>query len=385
MHFLSLNYHILEADTDMQTNRFNMWQVECSQATVPPGSPVHGIPQARILELVAISSSRGPSQPKDWTQVSHIAGRFFTIWATREYTYTYVYIYISYPLLRMCVFSSELNRQILSPAKLYLLQKVFEGNKAHKADKALCLAYSWWSINASYYGQSPDSFHGGSVGKGSTCNAGDPGSIHALRRSPGEGKGYPLQYSGLENSMDCIVHGVYTKRRTRLSDFHFHYDRSPAVVWVSWDGHSSLITLGLKIPSAGLRKYFEWGKTLVYQHPHDCTTMHLGVGLALLLSPRVISLEERTWGGGEQRPNLRPQHLCICVTPPHHPRVTAASLLPPSANRSFGQVLTQNHTAQNILEKKDPAWPSWHSWENNSLSAIDLPFNTPPGSYLTSK
>ena len=37
---------------------------------------------------------------------------------------------------------------------------------------------------------------------------------------PGEGKGYPLQYSGLENSMDCIVHGV-TKSRTRLSDFHF--------------------------------------------------------------------------------------------------------------------------------------------------------------------
>jgi len=39
--------------------------------------------------------------------------------------------------------------------------------------------------------------------------------------SPGEGKGYPLQYSGLENSMDCTVHGV-TKSRTRLSYFHFH-------------------------------------------------------------------------------------------------------------------------------------------------------------------
>ena len=41
-----------------------------------------------------------------------------------------------------------------------------------------------------------------------------------LQRSPGEGKGHPLQYSGLENSIDCIVHGV-TKSRTRLSDFHF--------------------------------------------------------------------------------------------------------------------------------------------------------------------
>ena len=45
-------------------------------------------------------------------------------------------------------------------------------------------------------------FPGGSAGKESTCNMGDLGSI------PGEGKGYPLQYSGLENSMDCIVHGV---------------------------------------------------------------------------------------------------------------------------------------------------------------------------------
>ena len=44
--------------------------------------------------------------------------------------------------------------------------------------------------------------------------------IPGLRRSPGEGKGYPLQYSGLENSMDCIVHGV-AKSRMQLSDFHF--------------------------------------------------------------------------------------------------------------------------------------------------------------------
>ena len=48
----------------------------------------------------------------------------------------------------------------------------------------------------------------GSAGKESACNAGDLGSIPRLGRSPGEEKGYPLQYSGLENSMDCIVHGV---------------------------------------------------------------------------------------------------------------------------------------------------------------------------------
>ena len=48
----------------------------------------------------------------------------------------------------------------------------------------------------------------GSVGKESAYNAGDLGSIPGLGRSPGEGNGYPLQYSGLENSMECIVHGV---------------------------------------------------------------------------------------------------------------------------------------------------------------------------------
>ena len=56
-------------------------------------------------------------------------------------------------------------------------------------------------------------FPDGSVGKESACNAGDLGSILGLGRSSGEGKGYPLQYSGLENSMNYIVHGV-TKSRT---------------------------------------------------------------------------------------------------------------------------------------------------------------------------
>ena len=64
-------------------------------------------------------------------------------------------------------------------------------------------------------------FPGGSDDKESTCNAGDLSSIPVLGRSPGEGKGYLLQYSDLENSMDCTVHGV-AKSWTRLSDFHFH-------------------------------------------------------------------------------------------------------------------------------------------------------------------
>ena len=52
----------------------------------------------------------------------------------------------------------------------------------------------------------------GSASKESACNAGDLDSIPGLGRSPGEGKGYPLQYSGLENSMDYIVDGVAKSR-----------------------------------------------------------------------------------------------------------------------------------------------------------------------------
>ena len=58
-------------------------------------------------------------------------------------------------------------------------------------------------------------FPGGSAGKESASSVGDLGLIPRLGRSPGEEKGYPLQYAGLENSMDCIIHGV-TKSWTQL-------------------------------------------------------------------------------------------------------------------------------------------------------------------------
>ena len=72
----------------------------------------------------------------------------------------------------------------------------------------------------------------GLAGKQSACNAGDLSSIPGLGRSPGEGKGYPLQYSGLENSMDYIVHGV-AKSQTWLSDFdcHFTFTIPGALCW----------------------------------------------------------------------------------------------------------------------------------------------------------
>ena len=74
--------------------------MECS----PPGSSIHGILQARILEWVAISFSRGSSRPRDWTQVSHIAGRSFNLWPTREAHYSLLHVnYFSiYLLQRKC-------------------------------------------------------------------------------------------------------------------------------------------------------------------------------------------------------------------------------------------------------------------------------------------
>jgi len=59
-----------------------------------------------------------------------------------------------------------------------------------------------------------------SVGKESACNSGDLVSIPGLGKSPGEGKGYPLQYSGLENPMDCIVHGLQ-RASLRVLGFYF--------------------------------------------------------------------------------------------------------------------------------------------------------------------
>ena len=58
----------------------SLWPLDCS----PPGSSVRGILQARILEWIAMPYSGGSSQPRDWTQVSLIAGRFLTVRATRE-------------------------------------------------------------------------------------------------------------------------------------------------------------------------------------------------------------------------------------------------------------------------------------------------------------
>ena len=75
------------------------------------------------------------------------------------------------------------------------------------------LSFPWCYSNSS-------GFSGGSDSKDSACNVGDLSSIPGLGRSPGEGKGYPLHYSGRENSMDCIFHGVAESDTTERLSLH---------------------------------------------------------------------------------------------------------------------------------------------------------------------
>ena len=82
------------------------------------------------------------------------------------------------------------------------------------------LQYSWVSLMAQLVENLP-------------CSVGDLSSVPGSGRSPGERKGYPLQYSGLENSTDCIVHGVAWSW-TQLSDFHFISPQDPELTYLHW-------------------------------------------------------------------------------------------------------------------------------------------------------
>ena len=98
----------------------------------------------------------------------------------------------------------------------------------HRSAVWPCHLYSQMSIRGMV--PSHTGFPSSLAGKESTCNAGHPSSIPGLGRSSGKGKGYPLQFPVLENSMDCAVHRV-TKSGTRLSDFHFHFPSRMETRW----------------------------------------------------------------------------------------------------------------------------------------------------------
>ena len=134
-------------------------------------------------------------------------------------------------------------------------------------------------------------YPGGSAGKESAYYAGDLGSIPGLRRSPGEGKGYLLPYSGLENSMDCRVHGV-AKSGTWLSDLHFHFHFQ--------EKRNQEFLLGsrkLASTCQGLRTLNSY-----YLFPCCCSWVLLCVSINPLAGP--LQLPLLCWG------------LCGCLSPP---------------------------------------------------------------------
>ena len=112
-----------------------------------------------------------------------------------------------------------------------------------------------------------------SVGKESTFNAGDLGSIPGLGRSPGERKGRLLQYSGLENSMHYTVHGV-AKSPTRLSDFHFQV--YPLYLWAKATAFFALLCVSSVNPAFNAV-------------PTDCSVVP-----AHRQHPKLLHLESRT-------------------------------------------------------------------------------------------
>jgi len=129
---------------------------------------------------------------------------------------------------------------------------------------------SWIFIGRTY--AEAEGFPDGLAGKEPSCNAGDPSLIPGLGRSPGEGKGNPLHYSGLENSMDCIVHGVRKSDMTEWLSLHFtslHFEAEVPILWPQ-DVKSWLIR---KNPEGRKRK--EWQRARWLDGIPDWTDLSL--------------------------------------------------------------------------------------------------------------
>ena len=228
--------------------------VDCS----PTDSSVHGVLQVRILEWVTIPSSRGSSLTRglnlrllcllDWLAgslplvppglriIKHklclwfylLISLFFFFFATHGLFFNH---WVRKSLSSGLLWMAAQGLKCTTPGGVILIE--YDGNYAPLSQ------LSCWRIHLQCGRLHFDSWvrkicwrrdrlptpvflglPNSSVGKEFTCTAGDLGSNLGLGRSPGEGNSYPLQYSGLENSMDYTVHAV-AKSQTRLSDFHF--------------------------------------------------------------------------------------------------------------------------------------------------------------------
>ena len=159
------------------------------------------------------SDSREEGPPRTWKP-----GEAWSCWQPLlQFQWVPIQVWFC-PLLEMS--QDHLNllylRIIWSPGITIILKVTFFISHTFGPNRDTCLTHiHLWNRNFQTKG-----FPCGSAGKESTCNVGSLGSIPVLGKSPGEEKGYPLRYSGLENSMDYIVHGI-AKSQTRLATFIF--------------------------------------------------------------------------------------------------------------------------------------------------------------------
>ena len=165
----------------------------------PPCSSVHGLLQGRIVEWIAMHFSRGSSQLRDWTQVSCIAGRFFTVWATWEALQVCIIITITLSLFFNLIL--HINKFISRGIQISIAKNTVAGRWRDNT----CNNKLW------------------STGAQQKC------SIRDSHPSYAEGNGTLLQHSCLENPMDrgawwAAVHGVAESDKTRR--FHFHFSLS---------------------------------------------------------------------------------------------------------------------------------------------------------------
>ena len=152
----------------------------------------------RIPEWVAYPFSRGSSWPRNQTGVSCIAVGFFTNWAMREALILPIHAYSHWYIVFLF--------RVFGPCNKFSLSDT----SPHYAWNLTLALLALFSCQLS------------SAGRESSCSAGDLGSIPGLGRSPGEEKEYPLQYSGLENSVYCIIHG-FTKSEHNWVTFTFTF------------------------------------------------------------------------------------------------------------------------------------------------------------------
>ena len=145
----------------------------------------------------------------------------------------------------------------------------------------------------------------GSAGKESACTTEDLGSVPGLGRSPREGKGYPLQYSGLNNSTDCKVHGV-AKSWTRLSEFHLY-------LWIYIIKLDYLFSPQRDTYRHSWKPYSLGGFPLAHcisGHPWE--ELYSGYGAKLLVCCYYLSGFLPGW---KNMPVNTPIHLCILPPP----------------------------------------------------------------------